>query len=97
MHNIPAIFKLDRKTMFPIITVTGVADPLPGIDKFLMATALRIIDAAKKYDGVPVGISENENMMEGIPKGKTAVKFNIIFRNEEEFAKGMEGLQKELG
>jgi hypothetical protein len=83
--------------MFPIITVTGVADPLPGIDKLLMATALRIIDAAKKYDGVLVEISENENMMDGIPKGKTAVRFNIIFKNEEEFRKGVEGLQRELG
>ena len=96
MHK-PAIFKLERKSMFPIITVTGVADPQPGIDKILMSTALRIIDVAKKYDGVLVVISENENMMAGIPRGKTAVKFNIIFRNEEEFRKGVEGLQRELG
>lgn len=96
MHNIPAIFKLERKTMLPIITVTGVADPFPSIDKVLMATALRIIDVAQKYGRI-MEISDNEDITKGIPKGKTAVRFNIIFRNEEDFMKGVEELKKELG
>lgn len=97
MHNIPAIFKLERKTMLPIITVTGVADPIPGMDILLISKAVEFIDVALKYNGAPMLISERENMMKGIPKGKTAVKFNLIFKNEEEFRKGVEGLQRELG
>lgn len=95
--NIPAIFKLERRSILPVITVTGVADPLPGMDMLLILKAVEFIDVALKYNGAPMLISEREDMMVGIPKGKTAVKFNIIFRNEEEFAKGVEGLQKELG
>ena len=83
--------------MFPIITVTGVADPLPGIDSFMLSKAVEIIEKAEKHNGKPVVIAEQEATIKGIPKGKTAVRFDIIFQNEDEFKKGIAGLQRELG
>ena len=97
MYDTPIIFKFERRTMLPIVTITGVADSIPGIDNFMLAVAVEMIEKAEKYNGKIVVIAEQETIIGEIPKGKTAVRFNIIFRNEEEFMKGMEGFQRELG
>ena len=92
----PAAFKFERKGFLPILEVTGMIKAMPGIEGVLITIALQFIDKAEKYNGKLMGVNEMVDMND-IPKEMTAVKFYIIFKNEEDYENLTSELQKGLG
>lgn len=51
MVGIPIAFTLVRKNILPIVTVTGVSKPIPGIERFMLSKAVEMIEIAEKFNG----------------------------------------------
>lgn len=92
----PAAFKIERNSFLPILKITGMTKAMPEIERVLLSVAIQFIDIAQQSNGKLMEISENENMND-IPNGMTAVRFHIIFRNEEDLEKATSELQKRMG
>ena len=92
----PAAFSVERRSFLPILRITGMTKAIPGVERVLLSMAIKFIDIAEKANGKLMEISEKENM-DDIPKGMTAVRFHIIFKNEEDLEKATSELQKGLG
>lgn len=96
MLGIPISFKLERRSILPILTVTGVSENVPEIESFLLAKSVEIIEKAQQFKGRVMETNCNKNMSD-VPKGMIAVRFYIIFKNEAELETGIEGIKRELG
>ena len=89
----PAAFSVERRGFLPILRVTGMTTAIPEVERVLLSIAIKFIDIAEKSNGKLMEISEKENM-DDIPKEMVAVRFHIIFRNEEDLQKATSELQK---
>lgn len=92
----PAAFNVERSSFLPILKITGMTKAMPEIERILLSVAIQLIDIAQQSHGKLMEISENENMND-IPNGMTAVRFHIIFRNELDLEKATSELQKRMG
>ena len=91
------VFAFERRYTIPIIIrVTGIAQPVPGIDRGLLGRAVQIIEKAGQYKANLLEFSEIDNMSD-IPKEMAAVRFYLIFECEEDFQSAILGIKKELG
>lgn len=96
MLGIPIAFTLERKSILPIVTVTGVSKPIPEIDRIMLSKAVEMIEKAEKFNGRVMESNGDENMSD-VPKGMVAVRFYLIFKNEAELEAGLAGMRRELG
>lgn len=97
MEFMPAIFKCERISMFPILRVTGmIPQTMPEIEKALLSIAVKIIEIAEMYEGKIMNITEQDNMND-IPKNCAAVRFSMIFKNEDDFQEAVSSIEKGLG
>ena len=90
MSGIPITFKLERESTMPILTVTGIS-PIPGVERFMLAICVEMIEEAAKFKGKVMLLKNIEDMTE-FPKGLIAVRFYLIFKSEhrlEAFMRGM--------
>ena len=90
---IPVGFNLKRKGFLPILTITGITKPIPGIEKVMIMKALQAMEIAQRFRGK---IMDMEETMADIPRGMTAVRINIIFENETDLEAAVSGIKKEL-
>lgn len=90
------VFAFERRYTIPIIRVTGVAQPMPGIDRGLLGRAVQIIEKAEKYRAKLLDSAEIDNMSD-IPNEIVAVRFYLIFESEADLKEAVSGIQKELG
>ena len=97
MELVPVMFKLERKSILPILTVTGICKNVPGSKIILLNQAVKIINLSQKeLKGKLTELMGHENDI-GIQEGMIAVRFYIIFRNDEELNQAITRLQKGLG
>lgn len=96
MEFVPAIFKLERLGILTAIRVTGIASPMPEIDRVLLTTALMIINKAEEFEGKTMGLTERD-ASEDIPEEMASVRFFLIFNNEEDYEKAISSIKEELG
>lgn len=89
-----ARFSVERRRFLPILRITGMTEAVPGIERYLLSIAVKYIDIVEKSNGKIMEIDEN---MSDIPKEKVAVRFHVIFKNENELGNAISELQKELG
>lgn len=91
MLGIPISFKLERKSILPILTVTGVSPPIPGVERFMLAKSVEMIEKSQRFQGKVMQLNGNENMSD-LPKGMLTVRFYLIFKNEDELESYMKGM-----
>lgn len=96
MEYVPAMFKLERLNMLPVMRITGIASPVPEIEKALLITALIIIKKAEEFEGKPMGFTQRD-ASDDIPDEMASVRFFLIFNNEENYEKAISSLKEELG
>ncbi len=97
MELVPVIFNFERKSLLPILTVTGMCKHVPMADKILLRKAIQIIELSQnKFKGKIMELMGHEHEVQ--PKeGMVAIRFYIIFKNDEEFDQAFTEIQKELG
>lgn len=97
MGLVPAMFKLERKSMLPILTVTGTCRDLPMVHSMLIMKAVQMIEFAQnQFKGKLMELMGHEYEVQP-KKGMMAIRFYIIFPNDEELNKAIARLQKGLG
>lgn len=94
MDFIPAAFRFERRTMLPILKVTGTVTPVPGIalEKILLSEAVKIIEKAEEFNGKTMELNEDEDMND-ISEDLVTVRFSIIFKNEDDFQKAISSIK----
>lgn len=97
MEFVPVLFKFERHSMLPVLTVTGIAQNVQEIDKILLGNAVELIEMIEqKFEVKFLQPPEDENEAD-ISEGMAAVRFYLLFKDEEEFDKAISSLQEELG
>ena len=97
MEIVPVMFKLERKSLLPILTITGMCKNLPMIDRVLIGHAVRIIELSQsQLKGKLIELMGHEHEID-IKEGMSAVRFYILFKTDEELYEAITVLQKELG
>jgi len=96
MEFVPVMFKLERLGFLTAIRVTGIASPVPEIEKALLTTALMIINKAQEFEGKPMGLTQRD-ANDDIPDEMASVRFFLIFNNEENYEKAISSIKEELG
>jgi len=97
MEIVPAIFKMERNSMLPILTVTGMCNNSHMADRMLISKAIQIIELAQnQLKGKLMELMGHENDIV-LKEGMIAIRFYIIFKNDEEFDQAIARLQKGLG
>ena len=97
MEIVPATFEFERKSLLPILTVTGKCRNLPMMDSMLLMEAVKIIERVQnQLKGKLLELMGHEHEVQP-GEGMIAVRFYIIFKNEEEFDQAMARLRKGLG
>ena len=93
MLGIPISFKLERKSILPILTVTGVSKPISGVERFMISKSVEMIEKAQKFKGKPMELNGNEDLSD-LPKGMVTVRFYLIFKNEDKLESYMRGMER---
>ena len=95
MDFMPVTFKIERKNIIPILTITGVIGRVPGAENILLYYAVKIIEKAEKFNGKVMNLDNTD--YKDLPENMNSVRFNIIFKNENDFMLAATELQKGLG
>jgi len=97
MGLVPVMFKLERKSMLPILTVTGTCRILPMVDSMLIMKAVQMIEFAQnQFKGKLMELMGHEHEVQP-ENGMMAIRFYIIFPNDAELYKAIASFQKGLG
>lgn len=97
MELVPIMFKLERNSMLPILTITEMCKNLPMADRILLGKAIEIIELSQnQFEGKVTELMGHENDIV-LQEGMVAVRFYILFKNDEEFEKAITRIRKELG
>lgn len=94
MGIVPAAFTYERKSLLPILRITGRTRNMPGLESALLMQSLEIIEKLEKYNGKVTQCMGHE-AVENLSSGMIAIRFYIIFPNEEEYARAIQGIEKE--
>lgn len=97
MELVPVMFNLERKSILPILTVTAMCKYSHGVDRFLIGKVVKLIELAQnQLEGKLMKLMGHEHEVK--PKeGMIAVRFYLIFRNDDEFDQAITRIRKELG
>ena len=97
MELMPVEFKFERRSIIPILRVTGMVNSMPQIqtDRILLHYTLKVISKAEKFNGKLMEYEKVEDMSD-VPKNKDAARIYIIFKNEDDFEKAVSSFQKGL-
>ena len=97
MELVPVIFKLERKSLLPILTVTGMCKNMLGIDGFLLGKAVEIINLSQnQLKGKLLELMGHEDDI-CIQDGMAAVRFYILFESDEQCKQAITRIRKVLG
>ena len=98
MEFVPVIFKLERRSMLPILTITGICKNTSVSHSFLLGKAVSIIELSQnEFEGKLINLMGDEEKDVGITEGMIAVRFYIIFKNEQKLELAVTKIRKELG
>lgn len=97
MELVPVMFKLERRNLLPILTVTGICNDYHGMKQILLSKAVKMIEFSQtQLKGKVTDLLGHENDI-NIQEGMIAVRFYILFRNDEELNQAITRIRKEFG
>lgn len=97
MEFIPAVFKLERNGMLPLLRVTGISKDVYGSKEFLLGKAVSIIEIAQKEYGAQLMDKMLFKNEVDIKEGMIAVTFYLLFKTEEILNQAVQKIRKGLG
>jgi len=97
MEFVPVRFILERKSILPILAVTGKCKNVLGVKESLLGKTVEIIEFVQNHlNGKAIKLLGHEDDI-GLKEGMIAVRFYLLFETDEQLAKAMKAIPKELG